>query len=134
MKLESKIGSIASGDEKIYNFLTDFDNFKKLIPEDKVQDWKSDGDTCTFTISPVGHTGIKIIEKEPHKLIKLTGIDDSKFDFYFWVQLKQMAENDTKIKLTMEVELNPMMQMMAKKPLQDFLNKLVDQLAKFDFN
>lgn len=133
MRLESKIGKIANSDEKIYNFLTDFNNFREFIPADKLQNWQSDENSCRFTINPIGETGVKIIEKEPHKLIKLTGIDESKFNFTLWVQLKQMAAEDTRIKITLEADLNPMYQMLAKKPLQDFLNKLVDQLANYSF-
>lgn len=133
MRLESKIGKIASTDERIYNFLSDFNNFRDLIPTDKLQNWQADETSCRFTINPIGETGVKIIEKEPYKLIKLTGIDDSKFNFTFWVQLKQIEENDTRIKLTLQADLNPMLQMMAKKPLQEFLDKLVDQLSKYSF-
>lgn len=133
MRLESKIGKIASPEERVYNFLTDFNNFKDLIPEDKLQNWQADEDSCRFTINPIGETGVKIIKKEPFKLIKLTGIEESKFDFTLWVQLKQKEEKDTRIKLTLEAELNPMLQMMAKKPLQEFLDKLVDQLSKYSF-
>lgn len=133
MKLESKITKITSSDERIYNFLTDFNNFKDLIPADKIQNWQADENSCRFSINPIGETGVQIIEKVPHKLIKLTGIEDSKFNFTFWVQLKQVAENDTRIKLTLNADLNPMLQMMAKKPLQDFLDKLADQLAGYSF-
>jgi carbon monoxide dehydrogenase subunit G len=133
MRLESKIGKISNTDERIYNFLTDFNNFKEFIPEDKLQNWEADESSCRFTINPIGETGVKIIEKEPNKLIKLAGIEDSKFDFKLWVQLKQLQENDTRIKLTLEADLNPMFQMMAKKPLQEFLDKLVDQLTKYSF-
>jgi carbon monoxide dehydrogenase subunit G len=133
MRLESKIGKIESTDERIYNFLTDFNNFKEFIPADKLQNWQADETTCRFSISPLGETGVQIIEKEPYKLIKIAGIDDSQFDFKLWVQLKQKEENDTRIKLTLEADLNPMFQMMAKKPLQEFLDKLVDQLSKYEF-
>lgn len=133
MKLESKIGSIAHSDEKIYTFLTDFNNFKNLIPQDKITNWESDENSCRFTVNPVGETGVRIIEKEPFKLIKLKGIEESKFDFTFWVQLKSVAENDTRMKLTLEASLNPMLQTMAKKPLQEFLNKVIDQLEKYSF-
>ena len=133
MRLESKIGKIAHSDQKVYNFLTDFNNFKEFIPADKLQNWQADESSCRFTINPVGETGVRIIEKEPYKLIKLTGIEESKFDFKLWVQLKQVEENDTRIKITLEAELNPMFQMMAKKPLQEFLDKLVDQLSKYSF-
>ena len=120
MRLESKIGSIPHTDERIYNFLTDFNNFRDLIPKDKLQDWNADETSCSFTISPLGRTGVKIIE-------------DSSYNFVFWVQLKAMTENDTRIKLTLDAELNSMIEMMARKPLQEFLDKLVDQLAKFSY-
>lgn len=133
MRLESKIGTIHSPDKDIYNYLTNFENFKNLIPQDKINDWQSDENSCSFNIDPVGKTGVKIIEKEPHKLVKLTGIDESPYNFTFWLQLKQTEEKITKVKLTMDVELNAMLQMMAKKPLQEFLNKLIDQLEKYNF-
>ena len=133
MKLESKIGLIDSTDERIYNFLTDFNNFKHLIPEDKVENWESDENSCSFSINPIGETGVKIIEKEPYKLIKLTNLEESNFNFIFWVQLKPAGEFTTHIKLTLEVKLNQMLEMMAKKPLQEFLDKLVDQLSRYPF-
>jgi carbon monoxide dehydrogenase subunit G len=133
MKLESKIGSIPHSDERIYNFLSNFDNFRHLIPADRVQDWQSDESSCSFTINPIGRTGVKIIDKQPFKLIKLTSLEESKFNFIFWVQLKSVSENDTRIKLTLEAELNSMLEMMASKPLQEFLDKLVDQLTRYPY-
>jgi carbon monoxide dehydrogenase subunit G len=133
MRLESKIGSIPHSDERIYDFLTDFNNFRDLIPKDKLQDWQADETSCSFTISPLGRTGVKIIDRQPHKLIKLTSLEESSYNFVFWVQLKAVAENDTRIKLTLDADLNSMVEMMARKPLQEFLDKLVDQLAKFSY-
>jgi carbon monoxide dehydrogenase subunit G len=133
MKIESKIGSIGSSDEKIYNFLTNFNNFKQMVPVDKVKNWQSDENSCSFTIDFVGETGVKIIEKEPFKVIKLQNIDDSKYNFTFWAQLKRIDDSATNIKLTMETRMNPMIEMMAKKPLSDFLDSVVDKLAAFKF-
>lgn len=133
MRLESKIGKIESTDERIYNFLTNFNNFKHLIPPDKVKNWQSDENSCRFTLDPLGDTGVRVVEKEPYKLIKLTNLEESNMNFFFWVQLKMLSEDDTRIKLTLEANLNPMLQAMAKKPLQEFLDKLVDQLTKYSF-
>lgn len=133
MKLESKIGKLNERDEKVYNFITDFNNFKHLIPEGKVKNWKSDKDSCSFTIDLIGDIGFKILEKQPFSLVKLTNQEDNKTEFSLWVQLKQMEANDTRVKLTMDVKLNPFMEMMAKKPLQEFLDKLVDQMEQYKF-
>jgi carbon monoxide dehydrogenase subunit G len=133
MKLESKVGKVPASDEKIYSFLTNFNNFRHLIPEDKVKNWISDEESCSFTVAPIGNIGFKIIEKQPFSLIKLTNQDGNNLDFNFWVQLKQIETNDTHVKITMDVKLNPIMEMMAKKPLQEFLDKLVDQMALYQF-
>lgn len=133
LKLESKIGTILTADEKIYNYLLNFNNIKTLIPGDKIKNWQTQEDSCRFTVEGLGEAGVRILEKEPFKLIKLTGIDEGKYNFFFWIQLKQIAEQDTKIRLTIHVDLNPVMQMMAKNPLKTFLDTLVDQLSKIDY-
>jgi carbon monoxide dehydrogenase subunit G len=133
MKLESKTGKIANRNEVVYNFLSDFDNFKNLIPADKVKNFSSDGDSCKFTVDMIGETGFRIIEKEPFKLIKLSSLTQSKFDFLLWIQLKEIENDSTAVRLTMDVNLNPMLEMMAKKPLQTFLDTLVDQLEKIKY-
>lgn len=133
MKLESKIGRIPQKDEAIYNFLSNFDNFKEMLPPDKVRNFSSNGDSCKFTIDMIGETGFKIIEKEPFKLIKLSSLDHSKFAFTLWIQLKDSGEQTTAAKITMEVALNPMLEMMAKKPLQNFVDTLVEQLEKLKY-
>jgi carbon monoxide dehydrogenase subunit G len=133
MRLESKIGSVESSDEKIFNFLSNFNNFKHLIPTDKVQDWESDENSCRFKVAGIGQTGVRIIEKEPNSMIKLASLEESIFQFNFWAQLKASEENLTHLRLTLEVEMNKMLEMMARKPLQDFLDKLVEQLARYSY-
>jgi carbon monoxide dehydrogenase subunit G len=133
MKLESKAGHIPFQDERIYNFLSNFNNFKHLIPPDKVQDWQSDESSCSFSIAPIGRTGIKIIEKVPFTLIKLSNLDESNFRFTFWIQLKPINERETGIKLTLVAEINKMLDMIAQRPLQEFLDKLVEKLEKYTY-
>jgi carbon monoxide dehydrogenase subunit G len=134
IKLESKIGKINSSEEEAYNFLSSFDNFQKFIPEDKIQNWQATENSCRFKIEGIGETGMKIIEKEPNKLIKITGEESGKIDFNFWIQLKQIAENDTRIRLTIQAHINPMFQIVVKKPLQNFLDTLVEHIEKTDFS
>lgn len=129
LKIESKIGKINNSDRIIYEFLADFNNFSSLVPQEKISNWKATEDTCSFTLEGIGETGMKIIEREPHKLIKITGDERNKISFLLWIQLKELAEQNTAIKLTIHAEINPMIQVMVKKPLQNFLDMLVDQLT-----
>lgn len=132
-KIESKIGSINSSSERVYAFLSNFNNFKQLVPPDKIKEWQSTEDTCHFIVEGIGETGLRIIEKEPNSTIKIAGEEGSKFDFHFWIQLKEPDPYNTKIKLTIKADLNPMIKMMASKPLQTFVDILVNQLEKIPF-
>ncbi len=131
LKIESKIGKINQSDEHIYNFLNDFNHFSSLVPQDRVKNWEATSDSCRFTLDGLGNLGMKIIEREPYKLIKVTADENSKFDFMFWIQLKRMDETDTRIKLTIQADINPMLQLVAKKPLQKFINLMVDQFEDY---
>jgi carbon monoxide dehydrogenase subunit G len=132
-KIESRIGVIKSSEEKIYNFLSNFNNFKSLIPEDRVKEWESTDDTCRFTVDAVGRIGLKIIEKEPHKMIKITSDESTPLPFRLWIQIKSVEENDSRIKITVDAEVNPLIAPMVKGPLQSFVDTLVDQAEKMEF-
>ena len=49
-KYTSKIGKINKSNELIYNFLTDFNNLKSVIPQDKVKDFVKEN-KMNYTIS-----------------------------------------------------------------------------------
>ena len=129
LKIESKIGNLNCSSEEVYSFLSDFNNLTSLIPADKVKDWKATTERCTFSIENAGEMGLEIIEKEPTKLIKITGIESVPYKFFLWIQLKEIADSETKIKLTIKAKLNPIVKSAANKPLQTFVDSLVDQLG-----
>ena len=132
-KIESKIGNIVNSDRKIYEFLADFNNFEQLIPADKIKNWKSDGESCSFTIDGIGSAGLRIIEKEEYKLIKVSSEGKSPISFLMWIQLKQKEENDTKVKITVDPQVNAMLMGMVKKPLKEFADMLIDRLEQISF-
>jgi len=130
-KVVSKICSINKSNEKVYEFISDFNNLKQLIPPDKISDIQATNDTCSFMAKDIGRVGMKIIEKEAPKLIKIGGDGKVPFDFILWIQFVDVAENDTKMRLTLKTELNPMMKMMIKKQLQKGIDTIADQLTMY---
>lgn len=126
-RIESRIGIIRESEEKIFKFLSDFNNFRNVIPEEHVKNWESTDDTCKFDVENIGSIGLKIIEKEPNKLVKIAGDGDKPVPFTVWIQIKEIAEKDSRIKVTTEVKINPLMASMLKGPLQKFVDTLVSQ-------
>ena len=133
---ESAIKTLSASQQIVFSVLSDLRNLEKVkdrIPKDKISDVVFDEEQVTFKVDPVGNVGIKIIEKEAPKTIKFAA-QNSPVDFHLWIQLKEVAENDTRLKVTLKADLNPMIKMMASKPLQNFVDTLADSIAAFNFS
>ncbi|MGE0087858.1 MAG: hypothetical protein AB7S50_00100 [Bacteroidales bacterium] len=129
----SKTGKINLADEKIFNFMSDFNNIKDIIPADKVSDFSATSDTCQFKVSGLGSAGLKIIDKEPFKTIKIISEKGTPISFNFWIQLKPIDDTNssTAIRLTLDTELNPMMKMVIGSQLQKGLDAMVDYITTY---
>ena len=135
MKIESKIGKSASSDQQIYAFISNFHNFKDLLPADKVSGWESSEEKCSFQVDPLGRTGLIIVEKNPYSLVKMSSDPEfSSYQFTIWIQLKKVAEDDTRIKITIEPQVNKMMLPMLRVPLKKLADGIIDKMENFDFN
>lgn len=134
MKIESKIGKSLSSDVEIYTFITNFHNFKELLPQDKVTGWEASEDKCSFNVDPLGRTGLKIIEKEPYKLVKIISDPEfSSYQFNIWIQIKKAGDKDTRVKVTIEPQVNKMLLPMLKIPLKKLADGIVDKIEDFSF-
>jgi carbon monoxide dehydrogenase subunit G len=134
MKIESKIGKSAHTAETIYMFVSDFRNFNNFIPKDKVSNWVAEIDSCRFSMDMLGNVALNIVERSPDKLIKMSSDESiSQYNFNLWIQLKEVDEGDTRIKVTIEPLLNQIMLSMVKKPLKKFVDSLVDEIEKYEF-
>lgn len=132
---ESAIKKAECNDTELFGLLSDLNNIEKVkdkIPQDKIKDLEFDADSCRFTVDMVGQIGLRIIERDPFKTIKFAA-DQSPIDFNLWIQLKQMEKDDTRIKVTVKADLNPMMKMIAAKPMEMFVNKLAEMLSQLPY-
>ena len=128
-EFESKIVAIQRKSEDVYRVLSDFRLFTPFIPTDKLEGWKAEEDSCSFIVNGVGQTGLKIVDKEPFKMVKITGDGKLPFEFFLWIQLNEVEPNDTRMKLTLKAELNMMLQMMLEKKIEEGINTMAEGIA-----
>ncbi|MBN2668788.1 MAG: hypothetical protein JXR60_06120 [Bacteroidales bacterium] len=128
-KIESSKRTIGKSSEDLYNLLSNFNNFEHLMPE-RVTNWSSDENHCRFTISGIASLGMEIIERVPYSKITMRDYEKVPFKFNFLVLLSASNHEQTEVQLVFEADLNPMLKMVAKQPLTDFLEKLLDHLQK----
>ncbi|MBN1338263.1 MAG: hypothetical protein JXA03_03005 [Bacteroidales bacterium] len=113
--------------EIIRDFLTDLSNFESLMPE-QVINWKSDRNTCSFTIQGMGNIGFEIAEPPDQDTVKYISGPSSPFPFSLFIAVMPYGINSTEAQLRLEAQMNPLMQMMASKPLKNFLDLLLERL------
>lgn len=131
---ESDIKTISSNEEVVFGILSDLSNLEKFkdIPNapNELKNAEFDTDSCHFKIEGIGTIGFRIIELEPYKTIKFETENIPMLTFNAWIQLKQIAENDTRMKLTVKADLPAMVKMMVDKKLKEGINKVADVIAQ----
>ena len=93
----SEVKTIPFNEDRIFNMLSDLSNLGKVqdrIPQDKIQDFEFDKDSCSFSVAPVGKITFQIVEREPNKTIKFT-TTNSPVPLFLWIQLKVGRERHT---------------------------------------
>jgi carbon monoxide dehydrogenase subunit G len=126
-RIESKVVDINNSSKNIFDFLSDFKNYEKLMPE-QVTNWTATNDECNFTISGMATIGMKIVEKNPHNHVGITSHGKVPFKFTLDANIEETGAKSCKGQLVMNADLNMMMKMMAEKPLRNFLDMLAEKM------
>jgi carbon monoxide dehydrogenase subunit G len=127
-RLESDIVTVNKPAKEVFEFLSDFNNYKRLMPE-QVSDWQSTSDECSFTIKGMGSLGMKMKERIPDSSVVIEKNGKAPFDFFLSCSITDKnAQSD--VQLFFDADLNAVMKMMASKPLTNFLNLLASKLKE----
>jgi carbon monoxide dehydrogenase subunit G len=135
-KYESKIVSSTSSAAQIYNVLSNLKNIervKDLIPKDKIQEMEISEDQIRIKVDGLGQKlTIAIIERVENDMIKF-GLEGIPMQANLWIQLKEIADSDTRIKLTIKADIPMMFKIMIGNKLQQGLDQAADMLAQFPY-
>jgi carbon monoxide dehydrogenase subunit G len=144
-KYVSDIQYIDHNNEIIFNYLSNFQNLSKYLTDDlleqlaekvpqvKIQNFQSDADSCSFSVSGFGNAEIRIVEREPYKTIKVQGQGGIPIELSFWVQLLPADAYKTKLRLTLHTEMSMMIKMMVGNKLEKGINQLAETLARLPY-
>jgi carbon monoxide dehydrogenase subunit G len=126
-KYESKQQRINQSASTIFGVLSDFRNLTPAVA-DRLEDWSATENECSFKVK--GFTArLAIVEKQSPTLIKIKGDDDSPVDFTFWIQLHEVSENDTRMRLVLHVEMNMMIKMMIGSKIAPAIDEMASRIA-----
>lgn len=155
MKFESNVKTIPHSQGDVYGKLSDLNNLagvmtklndpevrekiKEHVPEEKldsVQKYldslKLDSDSVSITVEPIGELGFQIAEREPDKCIKFKSTK-SPVGLTMWIQIVPTSDSSSKMKLTVDADVNPFLGAMVSKPLKESVEKVADMLSMIPY-
>ncbi len=123
--------TVRASQKDLFEFLTDFNNYEQLMP-DQIINWTSEKDSCSFAISGMLSVSLKFKEKTPYRKIDIVPDGKSPIKFTLSIVLEEddTAPQHTTAKVDVDADLNPMMAMIAKKPLENLVQKISEKLSE----
>ncbi len=136
IKYESKIGQAQANAADIFAVLTNLENLQRFaehIPQDKVKELEVTRDAIRFKVDGLGaKISIGIVDQEQDKMIKY-GAQNLPIPLTAWIQLKQVEEMNTRMRITIKTDIPAMFRMMLDSKLQQGLDQAVDMLCQIQY-
>ena len=127
MNLNSPTVSVEKSAKDCFMFLSDIQNFEKLMPENISKFEVLQTDKFLFALK--GMPEIVLQKKEeisPNKVV--LGAAGGKLDFTLTANITSMSKNKSNILLSFSGNFNPMMTMMIKGPISKFIESLANNI------
>ncbi len=127
MNLESPKVCISKNTQEVFNFLTKVENFEQIMPDSKQKFEKLSDEKFLFQLKGMPEIVLKQKEQiSPSKVV--LGAASDKLPFTLTANIDALSDNETETQLIFDGEFNAMMAMMIKKPIQNFINALAENL------
>lgn len=134
MNIDSKKVEINTTAKSIYEFVSNFNNFSRLIPS-QVEGWKSTEDTCSFKVGGFMQIDLRMSEKIPYSKVVVAPDMSTASSLPFQLIVSLTEKNGyTETMVSVKIEGNSMMLMMVKGKIKPALDTMVEQLKYFAEN
>lgn len=134
-RFESSVKQVPYRQQSVFDMLSDLSNaerVKHLVNDDQLQNMSFDNDHISVNVPPIGKIALRIVERENPKCVKYQSVD-SPLPFNLWVQMLPVTDTTSKLKVTIDAELNFLMKGIVSKPLQEGLEKLAEALSRIRY-
>ncbi|MCX7954068.1 MAG: hypothetical protein N3A01_02635 [Bacteroidales bacterium] len=129
LKINSKVGIINRNIEYIYSQILNFGNLLNKLPEEYRNKIYFENDTIIINDETIGTLKVKILEKKTNDTIKFGTDEDSKINFFLWIQLKPLEPYKTKFRLVLHIDVPLLLRPFIKGKIEDGINEIVDKIS-----
>ena len=124
MLIQSQYIDNSKSEQEFFAIVSDMRNIPALLPEQAIN-VKADEDNLAFTVQGMGSIALRVSQRITYSLVQLVPVGKVPFPFVLNIKIAGLG-NDCRVMFEIDAELNPLMAMMAKRPLQN----LVDMMAE----
>lgn len=126
MVFKSNWAKNKKSDKDLFEYIGDMNNMPPILPE-QVVNVTADYDNLAFTIQGMGSIALRVNQREPNKFIQLVPEGKTPFQFALNIYVKS-NEQQSECCFEIDAKLNPLMQMMASRPLQNLVNMMAEKV------
>ncbi len=129
--IKSDTVKVNASQETVFKFLTDFNNIKELLPQDKISDWESDENACSFKIQNAATIPLIKDTTNPNDKINIKSGDKAPFPFKLEVFINEIdGGNGCEAYFEFNGEINAFLKMMVMKPLTNLFNYMARRVKE----
>ena len=128
MEIQSKKVSVSAKNSVLFGILTNCNHIGKFIPNDKINDWQSTENSCSFSVSGAGKITMDIVEKNPFSSVTFSIGNAAAKDIKAVFRIDETSENTCQLYAAAFLEVPFFMTQMLKNPLQKFMDMLIDYI------
>jgi len=122
--------SMATSADQVLAFFSDLQNLESLMP-DSVSQFEASSERCFFKLGNLGRIGLERCSSgDSDSAVLLRTVDNKPFAVDLKLHLNPISTQETEVGMQVQADMNPFMQMMAAKPLEQFLGHLLKKLAE----
>lgn len=127
MKFQSRKIKLNKSQELTFAHLKEMSNYESLMPENSTFEVHESGDGFAIQLSGLPKVGLRLKEiHEPSAIV--FNSPSSNFDYEMKVNIDSIGNEESEVYIDFNGKFNPMIEMMAKKPLTKLIETIADNL------
>lgn len=125
MLIQSQYVDNSKSEQEFFALMSDMRNIPALLPEQAIN-VQADEDNISFTVQGMGSIALRVSQRITYSLIQLVPVGKVPFPFVLSIKIAGLG-NNCRVMYEVDAELNPLMAMMAKRPLQNLVNMMAEK-------
>lgn len=125
MIIQSQYVDNSKSEQDFFAVVSDMRNIPALLPEQAIN-VNANEDNLSFTVQGMGSIALRVSQRITYSLVQLVPVGKVPFPFILNIKIAGLG-NNCRVMYEIDAEMNPLMAMMAKRPLQNLVNMMADK-------